>query len=154
MGGVVDDIVNPIGAITGIDPVKDATGFTGTSFGPTKAQQQAAAQQGQGGSQAVSGGGGGGGSSGSAALGQLAGTTLAQQQQASQSNPFGHFGQQLAQLSNQIAPPVSASPAPSATNLAAQVTANSVHAIQSAPPWRQQQQDSFWNTSPTMNTFQ
>ena len=43
MGGVVDDIVNPIGAITGIDPVKDATGFTGTSFGQTKAQKEAAA---------------------------------------------------------------------------------------------------------------
>lgn len=155
--GFIDDIVNPIGAITGVDPVKDATGFTGTSFGPTKAQQQAAAAGGQ---QTASGGGGGSSNgNGGATLAAVSGQMLGQQQQqVAQNNNtnFNQFGQQLAQLHSQIAPPVAVNPAPtqSATDLAAQITASSVHAAQTAPPGHQPQQQPFWQMSPTMNTRQ
>jgi hypothetical protein len=76
MSHVVDDIVNPIGAITGIDPVKQATGFTGTGF-QAKPQAQGSSSQ-----QAASSSGGGGGNKSSSAgdmLNQLVGQNLQQQ---------------------------------------------------------------------------
>lgn len=95
--------------------------------------------------------------SGSAALNQISGQMLGQQQaQVSQSNNmFSQFGQQLASLANQMAPPVSTNPAPtqSSTDLAAQITANSVHAAQTAPPGHQPQQQSFWQMPSAANTF-
>lgn len=143
MGDVVDDIVNPIGAITGVDPVKDATGFTGTSFGPTKAQQQAAAAGGT--TQATSSGGGGSKTIGNAMSGLVA-QNYAKQQQAIQQptqqtsqpqqpaqqvqQPMGSsFGNQLAALSQQItAPPVvlPAVASPSANQVASGVTSQAV----------------------------
>jgi hypothetical protein len=155
MGGVVNDIVNPIGAITGVDPVKSATGFTGTGFEPKTSTSSSGGQQ-----QTASGSGGGSsGGNGGMTLAAVSGQMLGQQQQqvAQSNNMFGQFGQQLSQLSNQIAaPPVTANPAPtqSATDLAAQITASSVHAAQTAPPGHQPQQQPFWQMSPTMNTRQ
>lgn len=143
----IGDILNPAGAITGIDPVKSATGFNGTGFDP----KTGAPTSGGGGSS------GGSHSSGGAALAAVSGQMLNQQQQqvAQGNNMFSQFGDQLAQLHTQIAPPVSANPAPtqSSTDLAAQITANSVHAAQTAPPGHQPPQQNFWQTSPTMNTF-
>lgn len=100
----------------------------------------------------LGGGGGGGGSSsqqapssssttvvqgpqnpGASALFQLAGNQSMQGLQAA--NPFGQFGQQLLQMSNQIGSPqqfqgIGAINSPSAVDLAASVTAQSVHARQ------------------------
>lgn len=132
MGGVVDDIVNPIGAITGIDPVKSETGFTGTSFGPTAAQQKAAAA---GNSAPAASGGGGGQKSNGDALQALVRQNYAKQQaglqqQPQQQAPMGSsFGDQLAALHQQVTAPPVALPAiasPSATQLAANVTSQTV----------------------------
>lgn len=138
MGGVVDDIVNPAGAITGIDPVKDATGFTGTSFGPTKAQQQAAAAGGQRGAVAS-----GGGSGTPPSAGQYM-----QQFNQQQAQPLAQFGQQLHQLAVQPqAPGVGNIQSPSAQNVAASVTANAVQARQSNPFQQAPQGPSqFWQS--------
>jgi hypothetical protein len=128
---ILSDVVNPIGAITGVDPVKDATGFTGTSFGPTKAQQQAAAA---GGGAPASGGGGGSKSNGDA-MQALVGQNFAKQQAAIQQQPQqqapmgSSFGNQLAALHQQVTAPPAALPAiasPSATQLAANVTSQTV----------------------------
>jgi len=154
MGGVVDDIVNPIGAITGIDPVKAATGFTGTSFGPTAAQQKASAAAQQGSSTpAASSGGGGGQKSNGDAMQALVGQNFAKQQAAlqqqpqQQQTPMGSsFGNQLAALSQQVTAPAApvtlpAVASPSATQLAANVTAQTANKkLQSsqqppADPW-------------------
>jgi hypothetical protein len=150
MGGVVDDIVNPIGAITGIDPVKDATGFTGTSMGMTKAQKAAAAQQKAGGGAPAASGGGGGSKSNGDAMQALVSQNFAKQQaglQPQQQAPMGSsFGNQLAALHQQVtAPPVALPPvaSPSATQLAANVTAQAVNSkIQD--PMRNTQQQTPW----------
>lgn len=139
MGDVVDDIVNPVGAITGVDPVKDATGFTGTSFGPTKAQQQAAAAGGQ--QQAAPSHQGNGPPPSS-------GQYLQQFQQQQQSRPLGQFGQQLNQLAS---PPQTAGigniQSPSAQNTAAAVTASAIQAKQQNPFQQAPQGPSqFWQS--------
>lgn len=106
MSHVVDDIVNPVGAITGIDPVKQATGFTGTGFDKKPAQSSQGAQQ-----SAPSGGGGGSSGGAGNMLSQLVGQT-SQQQSSLVNNKFAPiqfspaqvpqtglgFGQQLSQL--------------------------------------------------------
>jgi hypothetical protein len=130
--GFINDIINPIGAITGIDPVKSATGFTGTSFGPTAAQQKAAAA---GSAPAASSGGSGGQKSNGDAMQALVGQNFAKQQaglqqQPQQQAPMGSsFGNQLAALHQQVTAPPVALPAiasPSATQLAANVTSQTV----------------------------
>lgn len=133
MTHILSDIVNPIGAITGIDPVKDATGFNGVTVGPTKAQQQAA----KGGQAAPSGGGGGGSGGGGGQLSGLVAQTYGQQQAAlHQSAPQqpqamgSQFGNQLASLANNMGPQAPALPpvaSPSATQLAANITAQTVN---------------------------
>lgn len=134
MGGVVDDIVNPGGAITGIDPVKSATGFNGTGFDPKTGAPTGST---------ASGGGGGNSSGGGQQLAAISGQVLNQQQQqvAQQNNQFSQFGQQLAQLQPQPVqslPPVAS---PSANQLAANVTAQAVNAKMQSP-FKQQQP--FW----------
>jgi hypothetical protein len=162
MGGIVDDIVNPIGAITGIDPVKDATGFTGTDMGMTKAQKAAAAQQQAGGAPAVSGGGGGQRSNGDA-LDAISAQNYGAQQKALmqqlpapnqpqstpvQQAPMGSsFGNQLAALHQQVTAPPVALPAvasPSATQLAADVTAQTVNSKIQDPMRKAQGAQNMW----------
>lgn len=106
MSHVVDDVVNPIGAITGIDPVKQATGFTGTGFDKKPAQSSQATQQ-------APASGDGGGSSGSSSMTTLL-NQLAAQQVNKQPAPLPvqfspaqvpqsgmGYGQQLSQLGPQ-----------------------------------------------------
>ena len=136
MGGVVDDIVNPVGAITGIDPVKSATGFTGTGFEPKAGASGGSAS-------AASGGGGGSSSGGGQQLAAISGQVLNQQQQqiAQQNNQFSQFGQQLAQLQPQATQGLAPVASPSANQLAANVTAQAVNAKMQSP-FKQQQP--FW----------
>lgn len=135
MGGVVDDIVNPIGAITGVDPVKDATGFTGTGFEPKAGASNAPTAQLVGGSA----GGGGMPSSSGAYLQQF------NQQQA---QPLAQFGQQLHQLATPQAQATGIGniQSPSAQATAAAVTANSIQARQNPMQQAAQGPSQFWQS--------
>lgn len=137
MGDVVDDIANPVGALIGVDPVKDATGFTGTGFEP-----KAGAQGGASGGSSVS-------SAGRSGPPPSSGQYI-QQFNQQQAQPLAQFGQQLHQL---------ASPAqtvgigniqsPSAQNTAAAVTASSIQAKQQNPMQMQpaaQGPSQFWQS--------
>jgi hypothetical protein len=134
MGGVVDDIVNPGGAITGIDPVKSATGFTGTGFQPKAGAQGASA---------------GASSSGQSGPPPSSGQYM-QQFSQQQGRPFAQFGQQLNQLAS--APPSTAGigniQSPSAQNTAAAVTAASIQARQNPMQMQQAAQgpSQFWQS--------
>lgn len=133
MSHVVDDVINPGGAITGIDPVKSATGFNGTGFDPKTGAPTGSA----------AGGGGGNSSGGGQQLAAISGQVLGNQQAqiAQQNNQFSHFGQQLAQLQPQATPSLPPIASPSANQLAANVTAQAVNAKMQSP-FKQQQP--FW----------
>ena len=140
--GFLDDVINPVGAITGVDPVKQMTGFTGTGF-----DKKPGAASSSGGA-TPSGGGyaaGGGGSGPPPSAGQYM-----QQFQQQQGSPFNQFGAQLAAMAAQAPPVQMHNPtAPSAQDTAAAVTSQAVQNKQQQNQMFGFQPQNFWSNFPT-----
>jgi len=141
--GFLDDVINPVGAITGVDPVKQMTGFTGTGF-----DKKPGAASSSGGA-TPSGGGyaaGGGGSGPPPSAGQYM-----QQFQQQQGSPFNQFGAQLAAMAAQVRPPAQMHnpTAPSAQDTAAAVTSQAVQNKQQQTQMFGFQPQNFWSNFPT-----
>ena len=140
--GFLDDVINPVGAITGVDPVKQMTGFTGTGF--DKKPGASSSSGGTSGGGGYTGGGGGSGPPPSA--GQYM-----QQFQQQQGGQFSHFGNQLASMANQMSPAtmgIGNITSPSAQNVAAAVTSQSIQNKQQQAQMFGSPPQNFWSNFP------